>query len=344
MNLLRIQFRIATLLTTFVESVKVLNAMERYDINRISQIILVPLFREVYDLPGLRNLDDEWPNHPSVDLGDDSARVAFQVTSSADTGKIKECLSTFMRRKLYEKYDQVFVYSLTEKKRRYTSQSFERITKGKVIFDKDIHILDYKDIAKTVTRFHIDKAERVLEILEQNFGQQRARAQVEIKKAKGYLGWYEVRDSRFEKEGPARDHFNIDACISFTAADVTQVILHAERCRAVLTREDESSTPILIRDFKMFALPRPDGNDHYAQLTFSGKKSFCLFDKPRIIDEEVADRLREKVDELRLHIEVKPIGSEEFVTSSVPLSLENPIDKEEVRFWVHWCYIADDEK
>lgn len=205
MNLLRIQFRIATLLTTFVESVKVLNAMERYDINRISQTILVPLFREVYNLPGLRNLDDEWPNHPSVDLGDDSARVAFQVTSSADTGKIKECLSTFMRRKLYDKYDQIFVYSLTEKKKRYTSQSFERITKGKVIFDKDTHILDYKDIAKTVTRFQIDKAEKVLEILEQNLGQQRARAQVEIKKARGYLGWYEVRDSRFEKEDPARE-------------------------------------------------------------------------------------------------------------------------------------------
>lgn len=344
MNLLRIQFRIATLLTTFVESVKVLNAMERYDINRISQTILVPLFREVYDLPGLRNLDDEWPNHPSVDLGDDSARVAFQVTSSADTGKIKECLNTFMRRKLYEKYDQVFVYSLTEKKKRYTSKGFERITKGKVLFDKDTHILDYKDIAKTVTRFQIDKAERVLDILEQNFGQQRARAQVEINKARGYLGWYEVRDSRFEKVGPPRDHFNIDAWISFTAADVTQVILHAERCRAVLTREDAPSMPILIRDFRMFALPRGDGgNEHHAQLTFSGKKSFCLFDKPRIIDEEVADRLREKVDELRLHIEVKPIGFEEFVAGSVPLSLESPINKEEGRFWVNWCYIADDE-
>ncbi len=343
MNLLRIQFRIATLLTTFVESVKVLNAMERYDINRISQTILVPLFREVYDLPGLRNLDDEWPNHPSVDLGDDSARVAFQVTSSADAGKIKECLSTFMNRKLYEKYDQVFIYSLTEKKKRYTSQSFERITEGKVHFDKDTHILDYKDIAKTVTRFQIDKAERVLDILEKNFGQQRGRALVEIKKARGYLGWYEARDYHTDKKGPPKDHFEIDACISFTAADVNQVILHAERCRAVLTREGELSPPLLVRDFKMFALPRPDGNDHYAQLTFSGKKSFCLFDKPRAIDEDVADRLRERVDGVRLHVEVKPIGCEEFVSGSVLLPLEHPINEEEGRFWVHWRYISDDE-
>ena len=344
MNLLRIQFRIATLLTTFVESVKVLNAMERYDINRISQTILVPLFREVYDLPGLRNLDDEWQNHPSVDLGDESARVAFQVTSRADASKIKACLSTFVRRKLYDKYDQVFIYSLTEKKKRYTGQGLEHITKGKVLFDKDTHILDYKDIAKTVTRFQIDKAERVLDILEQNFGQQRARARVEITKARGYLGWYAVRDSRFEGEGPSRDHFNIDAWISFTAADVNQVILHAERCRAVLTLGGESSPPILIRDFKMFALPRGDGgNIHHAQLTFSGKKSFCLFDRPRVIDEEVADRLREKAGEVRLHIEVKPIGSEEFVTGSALLSLESPINEEEGRFWVHWCYITDDE-
>ncbi len=338
MNLLTTQLRIATLLTNFVQNVKVLNAMERYDINRISQTVLVPLFREVYDLPRLRNLDDELANYPSVDLGDDEKRVAFQVTSNANSNKIKVCLRTFMDRKLFKDYDQVYVYCLTEKLDRYTSSGFDKIIDGKVLFDKSKDILDYTDIAKVVKRFQIDKAERVLDILEQNFGQPRARAQVEINEARAFLGWYPMRDHS-GKEGPQKDHFTVDARISFTAADVNPVILHAERCRAFITIDGGAPDPVLKQDFKMFSLPRGDGGNHHeVQLTFTGKKSFSIFGDYVILDEGVADRLREGMNKARLHVEVMPIGSSQFVSGSVLLPLERPVIKDEDRFWIHWLY------
>ena len=80
MNLLTIQNRINDLMSTFVTQIKGATAMRRTDINQVSETVLILLFIELYGYKNLKNLNhSEGPNYPSVDLGDEIARIAFQM-------------------------------------------------------------------------------------------------------------------------------------------------------------------------------------------------------------------------------------------------------------------------
>ena len=78
MNLERVQKRIRDLMSLFVIQVKSAIPMQKTDINKVAQTILIPLIAEVYGYQNLKDLDfTEGRNFPSVDLGDETARVAF---------------------------------------------------------------------------------------------------------------------------------------------------------------------------------------------------------------------------------------------------------------------------
>jgi len=155
--------------------------MSRTDINRVAQTILIPLLAEVYGYTELKNLDSpEDPNYPAIDLGDETARVAFQVTSTSGSEKIKKTLRKFVERELYEKYDKLIIYILTEKQDSYSGKGYEEIIQGKFVFDKDKDIRDYRDILREVANLQIDKARKVESILEANFGEGRRLREWEV--------------------------------------------------------------------------------------------------------------------------------------------------------------------
>ena len=171
MKLLDSQNRIRQLMSLFVTQVKGATAMGRTDINSVAETILIPLFAEVYGYTSLENLNiTEDTNYPAVDLGDRVARVAIQVTSTSDSEKVRSTLCKFCRYKLYEKYDRLIIYILTEKQQSYSGSGYDEILQDRLAFDKDKDILDYRDVLREVSGFQIDKARRVEEILETNFG------------------------------------------------------------------------------------------------------------------------------------------------------------------------------
>src|SRR5262245_35952612 len=93
-----IQSRIIELMSMFVHQVEASTAMNRTDINRISEVVLIPLLAEVFGYRNLNTLNTPaHPNFPGIDLGDETARVAVQVTSSTSNRKIKETLSQFVK-------------------------------------------------------------------------------------------------------------------------------------------------------------------------------------------------------------------------------------------------------
>ena len=51
--------RIVTLLSRFVAEVKGLNAINQYGINYISENVLIPIFREIFDYKELENLNNQ---------------------------------------------------------------------------------------------------------------------------------------------------------------------------------------------------------------------------------------------------------------------------------------------
>ena len=164
--------RINELMSIFVTQIKGATAMDQTDINKISETVLIPLFAEVYGYRNLRNLNTtEGPNYPAIDLGDDIYRVAFQITSTTNLGKVKDTLKKFIDHELYRKYEKLFIYVLTEKQRTYSKHTRKTIDQDGFDFDPEKDILDYRDVLKEITGFQIDDTLKIQNILEANFGE-----------------------------------------------------------------------------------------------------------------------------------------------------------------------------
>jgi hypothetical protein len=172
MKLLAIQQRINDLMSQFVTEVKGSNAVGRTDINKAAETFLIPLLSEVYGWRNLKNLNiEEGENYPAIDLGDKEAGIAIQVTSTPNSEKIKDSLQKFVGLKLFEQYPMIRFYILSEKQSSYTSKGFADIIQGRFAFNPNDDILDYRDILRTVMGFPVDKAGKVLSVLETNISQ-----------------------------------------------------------------------------------------------------------------------------------------------------------------------------
>lgn len=158
-------------MSIFVYQVQGSAAMTHTDINRISEVVLIPLFRELFGYKNLKILNTpQEPNYPGIDLGDETARVAFQITSNADNDKIKETLTQFVKNQFYREYDRLIIYVLTTKQKTYSGKAHKEIIQDRFVFHTKNDIKDYRDLLAIVNTLQIDKARRIEDILEANFG------------------------------------------------------------------------------------------------------------------------------------------------------------------------------
>jgi hypothetical protein len=145
MNLQKSLQNISELMAQFVLRVKSDNAMGLLDINRLSEDVLVPVFAEVYDYGNLVNLNTCGENFPGIDLGDETAKVAFQITSDASSSKIKDILQLYVKFEHYRRYDHLIVYVITEKQSSYAGTGWDKIIGGLFAFSKHDDIRDCRD-------------------------------------------------------------------------------------------------------------------------------------------------------------------------------------------------------
>lgn len=170
MHLEQTQQRIRNLMSLFVTEIRTATAMDKTDINKISENILIPLFAEIYGFKNLKNLNfTEGSNFPGIDLGDEIAKVAFQITATPNLKKIKHTLNKFIENELYKKYDRLIIYILLEKQKSYSDIEINKIIKGKLNFNLKKDIWDYRDILGVINQFQIEKASNIKTILETNF-------------------------------------------------------------------------------------------------------------------------------------------------------------------------------
>lgn len=163
--------RISDLLAWFIQKVKADNAAGLLDINRISEDILVPIFSEVYGYAALRNLNVS-ENYPGIDLGDESAQVAFQVTSEKTSDKIKDTLEKFIKYAHYKRYKHLIVYIITEKQSSYAGTGWDQIIGERFTFSKSDDIRDYSDLLQAIRRLPLERMTRIESILEYHFAVQ----------------------------------------------------------------------------------------------------------------------------------------------------------------------------
>lgn len=162
-------YRISQLLARFSEQVKILNSNSEFGINIHAENILIKLLNTIYG-SDLKNVNyEEGKNYPSIDLRDTQKRIAIQVTSTANLHKIKDTLKKFVDNKLYQDFDSVRIFIITEKQTTYDFTSINKIIDGRFSFSVS-DIVDKKDLYLELNKQNdIDKIDRFSLLLEEQF-------------------------------------------------------------------------------------------------------------------------------------------------------------------------------
>lgn len=165
-----LQAEAGRLLARYSAEVQAASALSHTDINTASDVFLVELLRETLGLPGLRNLNEEKENFPGLDLADDTAGVAFQVTAERDLGKILKTLQMSMAHGLHKRYPNIRVFVTSQRQNRYKQSSIDAVTRGELTFDGSTDILDFRDLLKLYKFYDLERLQRVVGILRRHLG------------------------------------------------------------------------------------------------------------------------------------------------------------------------------
>ena len=127
-----------------------------FDINRTMETVLVPLLNDLYDL-SLKNLNEEQPNHPAIDLGDIAKGVAYQVTSDGSRNKKIKTLEKFEKFKLGETYSEIVFLVISK------HQNVKLTAKGALPYSNyNIKYLKIGDIIKSICEItDLDKFSKI---------------------------------------------------------------------------------------------------------------------------------------------------------------------------------------
>ncbi len=135
-------------LTFLSREIESSSSMGHFDINKVCEDLVCGLFRELFGLAQLRNLNnEEKQNFPGIDLADDQARIAIQVTSTTNLGKIKDSITTFLKYKFNDKYDRLIVFIPTKKQPSYSQSAIDQSAQEVFLFDVTRDVMDYSDLA-----------------------------------------------------------------------------------------------------------------------------------------------------------------------------------------------------
>jgi energy-coupling factor transporter ATP-binding protein EcfA2 len=170
MNQQNVLFRISQLLSRFKEQVVVLNANSEFSINIQAENILIPLLNTIYDYD-LENVNTAvCKNFPGIDLRDRGKKTVIQVTATADLDKIRTTLNTYVENKLYDEFDTLCIFILTQKQSRYSQEKIDEITNGLFHFDSS-NILDRTDLYRELNfKNDFNRIVEVCSLLETQFG------------------------------------------------------------------------------------------------------------------------------------------------------------------------------
>ncbi|HVQ37743.1 MAG TPA: SMEK domain-containing protein [Pyrinomonadaceae bacterium] len=169
MNLQKSIDRIIELFLIFRREIDAHNRVGLFDKNRLAEDVLVPILRDVFESPFLRNLNHEQNNYPGLDLGDDQSMLAFQITSESSIEKIKDTLRIFVEQKHYLRYKTVYVYVLTQKQKKYGKKALKTILNGHLQFDPDEHVIDSWSLTRRIEKLDYQIVRRIEETLEVHF-------------------------------------------------------------------------------------------------------------------------------------------------------------------------------
>lgn len=158
-------------LTAVSQQVKSRSGLQLFDLNRY----LEDFFKDILNIVDgykLINLNEERSNNPGLDLGDEAAKVGFQITSTKSSDKINKTLEKAVGQ--IAKYPKIYVLILQDKQGSYSG--LNTTLAGLFGFTAEEHILDTGDVLKKVLSLPIDRLQDLHDLVSKEV----ARVKIEL--------------------------------------------------------------------------------------------------------------------------------------------------------------------
>ncbi|BCL91500.1 SMEK domain-containing protein [Ralstonia pseudosolanacearum] len=165
-------------LTAVSQQVKSRAGLQLFDLNRYLEDFFKDILNIVYGYK-LINLNEERSNNPGLDLGDEVAKVAFQVTSTKSSGKVNETLKKAAKQA--GKFPKIFVLVLQDKQGSYTLDATLAKPFG---FVAEEHILDIGDVLKKVLSLPIEQLQSLHDLVSKEVARVKIELEVPDKQGK----------------------------------------------------------------------------------------------------------------------------------------------------------------
>jgi hypothetical protein len=217
---------VVSLLSQWIVSIKLFNTLGLYDINKYAESISTKILNNIYNLD-LSNLNKESANFPSIDLGDKTNKIAFQVTSRRYAAKIRDNLQKFVDNKYDKIYSNgIYFFILSEDNNKI---SFGHKNPNKILpsFDKSKHILTIKNVMEEIDIMYDNNYSKFTEIVDV------------LKEELGKIEKLQAKKSKEKSSAPAitfsfKDYFHIT-----DADDYIEVFL-----QIISRRYEKNITPL----------------------------------------------------------------------------------------------------
>jgi hypothetical protein len=159
--------QIVRLLSNLSTQIKCHNKISFTDINISAEDFYKGLFNLVYN-SDFKNINiEENKNYPAIDLGDENKSWAIQVTSIANSTKIKKTISKFLKNNFYNKYTRLTFFIITQKQKTYRAK-FD--TESKFEFDPKKDILDIANLMEDIKKLFPDQVGKIKDYLNKEIG------------------------------------------------------------------------------------------------------------------------------------------------------------------------------
>jgi hypothetical protein len=165
--------------------------------NRLAEDLLLPVFRIVFRAHDLRNVNQDALNFPYIDLVDEKARLAIQVTTERSAAKVTETLAAFIKNGYEKRYSRLIFFVLTGDRLRHTAASkskWNKLCRRKLRFNPDADILNTPGLFPLIQGLQATEIFAVHQILETSVVGER---HVDVE---GYLTRLSRRQLDYEKK------------------------------------------------------------------------------------------------------------------------------------------------
>lgn len=259
-------------LTAVSQQVKNRAGLQLFDLNRYLEDFFKEVLNIVYDYK-LINLNEERSNNPGLDLGDEKAKVAFQITSTKTSDKVNETLRKAAAQ--VDKFPEIYVFILQEKQGSYTLDP--ELTKP-FSFIADEHILDVGDVFKRVLSLPIAQ----LQSLHLLVSKEVARVKIELE-IPDENGIFQTNIDEFVEQIPSAkfngistyyqylqvEPMRLGEAYSVSEQDVTEDFL--------IFIKKLKNLPRITRQFYAFLVARGEWNDTNKSINTDYLKRICKY-------------------------------------------------------------------